>query len=324
MFFKVNGVPVSGPSKDIAEALKRPVRESTEHTLSGSRADFGYSYLNLSHKAFGMGTYDTNLRSTEIAMRHLSDFKVVSYTKSEEVLPLLQTFNKDAKKYPGDGVSVITFKACCVDHNGDATLMPRGEKGAIVAPQLDVLKSELKKASEDTPASFEMLVLPVNKQHVSQLPVLEDLVNYLIPYETANDPLEHFFSVNQQTMKQRTMPSSLVPYAGKEGFPDMGIRRRRIRYTDSSERVMFLLSGAASEFSAEEYHTKSLGDGPFKAAVLPFPHYEGPASCIMVVMPEERGGMLPQNGDSCLVHLPSRKRTQESDDSKKPMSSAEI
>lgn len=145
----------------------------------------------------------TDIRETEIAMRHIREFKVTHLSGRDKVLAHVKGFNQDAEKAP-ESASVITFLATRVDHNGDRRVKPLGKQGAPARAQMKMIDYATQTATEATPVSFEMLVIPMNKTCVSDLDRLERALHFLIPLETNHDPLEFFFKANQQTLKQRT------------------------------------------------------------------------------------------------------------------------
>ncbi|MBE3044117.1 hypothetical protein IMZ48_16410 [Candidatus Bathyarchaeota archaeon] len=92
-----------------------------ENVFSGVRSDFRYSYLDFKHNSFCMGTHDTNLCNTGIAMRDTRNFKVTECKKPAEILP----FNPAVEKVPAS-VNVITFGAVQVDHNANLNFQTEG------------------------------------------------------------------------------------------------------------------------------------------------------------------------------------------------------
>lgn len=320
VLLKVNGHPVSTPSKDSAEALRRPVTESVEHVMSGSRSQYNYSYLNISHEAFNMGTHSSRLRDTLIAMRDIVNFKVTTLDSEDQVLSLVQFFNPDAERAP-ETAHVISFGATSVDHHGDPSEESFGEGVETVKSQLSTLKGELETASKDNPVQFEMLVLPdqSESQMRSLLATLEKTVKYLSHEELVNNPADAwFFNKNQQTMAQRSVPLSLVPNTKHTNFPAMPVQAKRTRYITRDERTVYLLCGIACELAAKDKAVTRLKSESFKASVLPFKYYGDTETCILTVFPEGRASMLPQNGEECLVSIQGRPRTEEAEHTNVP------
>lgn len=301
----MNGKSFSCPSKEQAEVLGRPLRKSIEHKVSGSASGCDYSFITINHYATGMRVYNSTVGETRVAIKDMNEFQVKCITDPEETLATLRKFNQDVQTAPAE-ISTLTFKTHRADHNVEwmalESLSQTQEAREVARPQMKELAEML-----SDPLNFEMLVLPTGNQHTAKLHGFEATVNALHEHETENDPLEIFFRANEQTKKQRTLPLSQIPDISMEGFPKLKTQPKHTRYVNHDQQVVHQLIGTANEFRAEEFRINELRANEFKMAVLPCPHVEDESRCMLIILPEGKSQLLPQNGESCRVHLPMHK-----------------
>ena len=194
----------------------------------------------------------------------------------------------------------MTFKTNLADHNVEwiarESISKTPEAVKIAKPQMKNLSDMLLTASEKNPSEVELLVLPNGREYASHLRFFE---------ATIYDPYVIFLRANEQTKRQRTLPLSQMPGISKDTFPQLDIQPKHTRYyINREQQIVHQLIGMANDHKTQEFRFNELKATKFKVAILPCPHAEDESRCMLIVLPEGKRQLLPQNGDNCRVKLP--------------------
>lgn len=303
----VNGVSFSTPSETQAEALSRPLRNSVEHKVSGVATACDYGFITINHYATGMRVYNNIIGETRVTINDMENFELSTITERAKILAMMHKFNKDAQEAP-DSIMVMKFTTKAVDHNVEwlaresLSKTPRAAK--VAKPQMEDLSKMLLTACDDHPLTFEFFTLPTTQKDKADISTFGASVKALYEYEIAHDPYEMFFSANEQTRRQKTLPLSHVPDISKRNFPELQTQPKHTRYINKEQQIVHQLIGTANDHRCQEFRHNELRGNDFKVAVLPCPHVDDEMRCMMIVIPEGKASLLPQNGEGCRVNPP--------------------
>ncbi|KAK2736659.1 hypothetical protein FQN57_000596 [Myotisia sp. PD_48] len=288
VYVSVNGIPFSTPTKEQAESLKRPLGNSVEHKISGAASQCDHSFITINHYATAMDVYNGVIGETRVTVKDMDDFQVHEITNVQESLSIMRKYNEDIRTVPNT-IKVITFKTKRIDHNVEwltrVSLSKAPKASKYAKPLMKSLTDILLTMSSETPLEMSWLSYQLND----------------------HNPYEMFFATNEQIMRQKILPLSAIPNVRDDSSFELSVQPRHTRYVNAEKQIVHLLVGAANDHRYQEFRMNELEENQFKVFVLPCPHVQDESRCILIVLPEGKGRLLPRNGETCRVVPPTYK-----------------
>ena len=310
VYLRINNTPFSTPSQAQAENLFRPRGNSLEHCLSGEVCKYDYSFITISHFATGFGVYDSAVGELRILAKDMQDLEFENIKDPEKALEVIRGYNSKATTSPG--VCRISFKSSVVDVIRSwmvyESLKSTKSAKEIALTQLLNMSHELNKPLDKGPHEFEILWLPLSTAAADDDQKFVRLFESLHRVESKEDPYGRFFPDNQTA---RTLPLGKLVDMSSPDFVPRDIQPRHTRYASADQQFVYQALGTANEFVVERIRLNKLQGSSFPAYFIPCPHVEAGRRAIMIIQPEGKTGLLPQNGEVCKVQV-SLKKCQDS------------
>ncbi|KAK1762933.1 hypothetical protein QBC33DRAFT_573845 [Phialemonium atrogriseum] len=302
-YLSINDEALSSPSKEQAELLKRPLRNSIEHKVSGTAPNFDYSFITITHLATGFGLYNTAVGETRVTIKDIISFDgLVNLDTSDKVLAELKKYQPEVEKVPS-AASLIKFTARVADIDVSwlalRELKMNKDGKRIACPQLEKTRSLVSNGDRKDPLSFELLIICSDDATNAKVAQFCQLVSLLKDYNTLSDPLAPFFE--KVGSDRYNLPLGQAPTVADDTYPDIGTVAKTTRYVNKRQQLVHQVVGSANEYRLQEFASNNLQATEFQVHLLPCPHVEGEERAIMVVRTEGKGSLLPQNGESCKV-----------------------
>jgi hypothetical protein len=301
-YISVDGDKLSAPGKVRAQNLFRPTGGSLDHHVTWDIVGVDQGFLTIKHYAFGIKLSKPSVGETRIFIKDMQDIKLKVITDKTELMFNIKKYCENIEQPSVEGAVLIEFTANNVDHN--MNWMAKKELDATQTHAKHALKKLASKVLGNKPLHFRMLVLQANKSdfaaHVNTLQGWEKGVSSLKKLLNEMNPLDVFF--NKPIHDMKTLPLSAMPNV--DAFPGLGTLPRHTRYHSPYQQATYQMLGAKFEHDLDVIRSNQLKEREFDVIMLPCAGVKAAARALMVVLPNSRGHILPQDGEQCITKPP--------------------
>ncbi|KAI8631393.1 hypothetical protein F5Y19DRAFT_394929 [Xylariaceae sp. FL1651] len=315
VYLSINGKAVSSPAMGKASSLYRPSGGSLDHYVTTELFPSDYANLTVKHNAFGLELPNPALGETRILVKDISNLTITHITDSYELTNAIRKYSPDIEKVTVAGAVMIRFAAAQVDHN--VNWMAQQSLALVKKGLAKQHLVTLSKALLGDTTEFEMLVLSPKHSdfdaHAQVVLCWERVIRDLMATYESNNPLNWFLRLSKikDISDVKQMPFPEIPDLQSGPWPDIPTLPRSTRYHSKFQMALYHLIGSKFEHQTQTQRIWELSTQAFDVFMLPCSGVQDGKQALMVVNPDSRGHLLPQDGELCTVKPPViRRQTQ--------------